>query len=336
MKRYWILFLILNLSTTLLNSYSIVFIHLGLNLPEYCIDSIKQARLFNQECKIYLITNKENINQNKKLFSEISNFDLIESESLIPSKAYLKFLENSTLIKNNSGNFWVYTNERFFYLGKFIEQYNMQDVFHLENDVMLYVDLSSLLPTFKQYYKGLAAVFDNDDRCIASFMYIPNENAIDKLVNFFADNAHLGLFDMHMIAKFKNSYPNNFIDNLPIIMNDYIIKHGLFSTNNHTSNNFLNYSKNSSVFNSIFDAAAIGQYLGGIDHIHYNNGPGFINETCLFNVSYLTYQWQADNLGRSVPYAIFNNKKYKINNLHIHSKELKKFSSLNQDLITSP
>jgi hypothetical protein len=72
------------------------------------------------------------------------------------------------------------------------------------------------------------------------------------------------------------------------------------------------------LFNSIFDGAAIGQYLGGI----YSNPnlKGYINDTTIFNVSKYNYIWEHNE-----PYMVFENKKIKINNLHIHSKNLKQF-----------
>jgi len=71
----------------------------------------------------------------------------------------------------------------------------------------------------------------------------------------------------------------------------------------------------------------MGQYLGGIDPIHRNSAPGFINETCVFNPSHLTYVWWCDNKGRKVPFALYKGNLHKIANLHIHSKRLYEFNS---------
>ena len=79
---------------------------------------------------------------------------------------------------------------------------------------------------------------------------------------------------------------------------------------------------------SISDAAAIGQYLGGIDPWHgCHNTIGFINETCIFNPALCSFVWELDFKNRKIPYIIFKNAKYCINNLHIHCKNLNKFKS---------
>ena len=87
------------------------------------------------------------------------------------------------------------------------------------------------------------------------------------------------------------------------------------------------YCQNINFFKSIFDAAAIGQYLGGGDPRNGTHGPGFINESCIFNPSLLVYEWLEDLEGRKVPFAVYGGEKFRVNNLHIHSKNLWQFTS---------
>ena len=91
------------------------------------------------------------------------------------------------------------------------------------------------------------------------------------------------------------------------------------------------YTNHFYLFNSLFDAAAFGQYLGGEDPRNGHSAPGFINESCIFNPSHFTYTWEEDDQGRLVPYAHYKNEKVRINNLHIHSKNLAPFYSLRSE-----
>ncbi len=80
----------------------------------------------------------------------------------------------------------------------------------------------------------------------------------------------------------------------------------------------------------MFDAAAIGQYLGGPDpqnFEHPRSERSFINESCLFDSSLFTYLWGFDAHGRRVPYMAMKGEQMPIANLHIHCKELAPFSS---------
>jgi hypothetical protein len=80
----------------------------------------------------------------------------------------------------------------------------------------------------------------------------------------------------------------------------------------------INYGNHFEKINSIFDGAAIGQYLFGIDPIHSKNcTKGFINETSVINASLLSISFEDKK-----PYIDFNEKRITINNLHMHCKNL--------------
>lgn len=313
-----ILFLFLSfLSTLIATDYSIVFIHLGSKIPDYAIDAIRQANLFNPDSKIFLLANE----------SALQKYP-IEKAYPIPVESIPKTKEHKDFIKRCTypGDLWRYSAERFLYLDDFLQETQLSRVFHLENDVMLYTDLSLLLPIFDHYKIG--ATFDNDDRCIPGFIYFKNAQAIKPLAKHFANYFMAFRQDMKVIADFKNTAGSYYIKPLPIIFPSYSIYYPLKSNLGHLPRNPSQYSYNFDLFQSIFDAAAIGQFISGIDPSHIdNNGPGFVNESCIFNPSVFTYEWIKDELGRKVPYLHFQNEKVKINNLHIHSKNLKKFSS---------
>ena len=85
------------------------------------------------------------------------------------------------------------------------------------------------------------------------------------------------------------------------------------------------YNENFKEFNSIFDGAAIGQYLGGVDPRNIpGNTCGFINETCEIKYDKYTFKWvkKGDNY---LPYIEINSNLIPINNLHIHCKKLENF-----------
>lgn len=297
------------------------FVHIGDQLPPYIETALSQARLFNPECKIYLIANKNAVTAYKESFEKL-NIKTVHCEDLKPSKYHKKFL-SGTPYKCALGR---YSSERFFLLDELMSKYKLKNVFHLESDVLIYFDIKDQFNVFKARYKGIAATFDNEERCIPGFLYFAKRKALHQMVKFFADHAHEGHLDMQMIGFFKKTTTPKVIDNLPIIPEAYTKTNTLMSLSKKVATNPSVFYKNYSLFRSIFDAAAIGQYLGGCDKMH-NVGPGFINEDCVFNPSILKYTWEKDTEGRTVPYACFGNQKCRINNLHIHCKDLHLFIS---------
>jgi hypothetical protein len=313
--------------------YSIVFVHLGPDLPSHISDAAFQARLFNLTEDIYLLANQEALNKSDKqeLLKKMRNdirVKIVPIETLKRSKEHDVFEKRSTHNVNCRQGFWKFTTERFFVLDDFMQQAKVNDVVHLESDTLLYRNLEELMPIFRLYYKGIAAVFINDVYCIPCFVYFGNPAAIKNLVKYVAEHAVEGKNDMVMLSGFKAKNSAQLIDSLPIISREYVKCCGLKSINGHSAHNQEKYYKNIDAFKSIFDGNAIGQYFGGRDPSTGPAGPGIINKNSLFNPSLLTYQWEKDEQGRNVPFMIFNGERYRINNLHVHSKDLKKFLSV--------
>ncbi|MFH1254764.1 MAG: hypothetical protein V1646_05040 [bacterium] len=316
-----------------LHSYSIVFVHIGPDLPSHISDAALQARFFNTTEDIYLLANQDALNKSdkqellKKMQNEI-NVKVISIETLKRSNEHAVFEKKSTHNVKSRKGFWKFTTERFFVLDDFMQQYKINDVVHLESDTLLYRNLEELMPIFRLYYKGIAAVFINDVYCIPCFVYFRNKKAIKNLVKYIAERAAEGKNDMIMLSGFKENNSAQVIDSLPIISPMYVKLHELKSIKGHSTHNQEKYYKNIVEFKSIFDGNAIGQYLGGRDPSTGPSGAGIINKNSLFDPSILIYQWEKDELGRNVPFMLFNDERYRINNLHIHSKDLKKFLSV--------
>ncbi|HCY36983.1 MAG: hypothetical protein DKM50_03870 [Candidatus Margulisiibacteriota bacterium] len=307
--------------------YSIVFVHSGLTLPEYLRDSINQARYFNNNCKIFLITNQALIKEID--YANLLAVEIVSCESLKESSRHNNFKNNSTLDPTFRNGFWQHTTERFFYIDELIDQLNLTNVFHLENDVLIYVNLARLLSIFIQCYPGIGATFDNDLRCVPGFMYFSNKTASYNLTEFisysFLNKLPNSINDMELLGSYRQ-LGSHLIDHLPIIMDVYA--HPLITRTRMVPQNPHNYSKNFHLFQSLFDAASIGQYIGGIDQRNAGgkNTKGFINESCVFNPALLEYYWGEED-GKQVPFAKHSDRYYRLNNLHVHSKELQKYIS---------
>jgi len=272
----------------------IILVSVG-NFQEYILDNINNLLLFNNN-DITVITNKD-------FFYHFNNYSitLIDYTELNDNDFTIK----SQLDKKFRNGFWYYCSLRLFYVYSYIKENNLQKCIHLENDVLTYINFDDITLNFKE--NKIYATFDCDTRVIPGIIFIPNYKAFEPIINKYDFNIN----DMENLARFNES----FILPLPIfpIINNVCIK----------------FNKLYFDFNMIFDAAAIGQYLGGIDP---NNEPGdttgFINETCIIKYNKYKFEWiKINNL--QIPHIIINSVKYKICNLHIHSKNLKKFMSNN-------
>jgi len=267
------------------------------NFQDYILLNISQLIKLDHK-NIFVITNNELFHNFDKYKNEIK---LIDINTLNESYNY----KNKTLVNKTFRNgFWYLTSLRFFYIYEFMKQYKITDVIHLENDVLIYYNCDKILNLFDKKYVYIP--FDTFSRNIASIMYIPNCETFKIIL----DNYDFNKNDMENFSNIKQK--TNLIKQLPIfIKSDNLTKEQKF------------VSENFNLFSFIFDAAAIGQYLGGIDprNTSSNNTIGFINETCCIKYNIFKI-WFEEQEGIKKPFILIENNKIPIFNLHIHSKNL--------------
>jgi hypothetical protein len=269
------------------------------NFQEYILINIDQLIKLGHK-NIYVITNSH-------LLSKFENYSLkiklIDVDSLDES---YKFGDCTSLDKSFRNGFWYLTSLRFFYIYEFMQKYDINDVVHLENDVVIYYNCEELINLVNKKYMYIP--FDSYKRNIASVMYIPNKTIFKTIL----DNYNFNKNDMENFSHIKQK--TSIIENFPI-----------FIKNNNLTDEQRFVSNNSDIFPYIFDAAAIGQYLGGVDPKNASGDTkGFINETCV--IKYNNYNiWFEELDGMKKPFIQVDSNKIPIFNLHIHSKKLKEF-----------
>lgn len=311
-----------------LNAYSIVFVHIGTELPPHLEVTIAQARLFNEACAIYLIANEVALTKAPPSLIE-NETTFVSCESLKPSIYHSQFRSSRSHDWSFYG-LWVYSSERFFFIEELIRQFQLTNVFHLESDVMLYADLATLLPVFSDNYQGkIGAIFENDRRCVPSFIYFSALAPIEELVKFYPSTVSMTLADMDILALFKDRYHKILIDHLPIVASEYANDHTLVGLSIVSQEPDV-YSNHIDDFNAIFDGAAWGIYLAGYDSRFFREkGFGTISDYCVFNPSFFSFTWKTDPKGRRIPMISYKGNQLPLINLHITNKsKIKRFSSL--------
>ena len=196
--------------------------------------------------------------------------------------------------------FWENTSKRLFYLYSYMKKYNSKNCIHLENDYMIYFSVDEMFSNLELCNKVWLTI-DDSKRCIPGFIFVPDYSYLESLINNYDYNTN----DMFNMYKFYSNNRNN-CECLPM------------------NYNYPFFEK----FNMVFDAASIGQYLGGIDPIHEGGGiPGFINSELNINFSNYKFSWYKDENSLFIPSFSENDINYKVAGLHIHSKNLNNFQA---------
>ena len=295
----------------------IVLVHVGKDLPVHIYDCLYQA-LVVSTCNIYVLIDHNCINIAKNRLSKwniktdrVAFVPLCALHPVMPDGGYIRdySLYATKLDANRANfrdNFWISTMSRFWYISAFMKLFCIDNVVHIENDNLLYMDPNKV--SFPESQSCIGIVMDSDTRVIPSIVWIPNRVVVSDFSSWLYSKATDGKLDCDMfaIAEYHNKQKLNTIPE----------------------------------YGTVFDGAAIGQYLGGIDPRNTTapSTVGFINETSDLKPN--RYRWiQVSSEGHTGDIPVLrlfkglrkdcpNPVPIDIVNLHIHSKKLYQFSSV--------
>jgi hypothetical protein len=270
-----------------------VLVHIGDELPTYMNDCIDQLNKACPTLPIHVLVNRKHID------SLAGSVTRIALEDIPTTTVHNDFLRRSSHNTSFRGGFWRYTTERFLYLYDYSVMAKLSDIFHIENDNLVFHDFTDNLELFRSNESWM--VLDHPSRCIPSFMYFRDQTILRAVVDKIAELAVTGKNDMESMAIFATTHSRR-VGMLPII----------------TGCAPSAYSQHASTFGYLFDGAAVGQFIGGVDP---RNKPGdtcgFINETTVFRCDQQRVEWRGP-AGRRCPFM----NDLPLVNLHIHSKDL--------------
>ncbi len=336
----WILFVSFSIS-----AHNLIFVHLGDAVPPCIFTTMKQARTLNQDCDIYLLTDKRAhlfFQSDCHEFLAAERVSLVDMDLIPTTKEHDHFRRINKIDPSLSDGFWLYTSERFFTLFDFIADQNLENIVHLESDSMLYVDLDELYPLIKQLNIRLAAPFQSLKGCIPCFVFIKDSESLSFLIHhilsemgdYKGTKPHIGINDMATLASFYRKWGVDYLMPLPTLMREYgqyyPKRKSHFGPDNATPLSFLSMYA-SSFPEYIFDAATLGIFINGNDRKYCpQHGPGTIHVRSLFDPRFFSFFWGEDAKGKNVPYLSFKGKNYRIANMHFHSKMPEEYTSFRE------
>ena len=285
----------------------IVFVWIGQFPSGYAIESLEFSRKQNPTKNILILLSQD---------SSVSIRERLEKQGI--KLILVNDKENNFNLRINSknleysGDFWLNTSLRFLYLEYLSKSLGIHKFFHAELDNAVFY-LDGLDEKFDQYGDGLFVPRDASDRAIASLIYCNRSESIRKLIDLYS-SATPPKHDMDALAMYSRDYPDHFFS-LP--------------TESYEETKRSWRVVDPAFCGGLFDAAAIGQYMLGVDPIHRRGKPRynrFINENSQINWDQVSFDTDGEYLFLSPSGKIAD--KYRLFNLHIHAKNWNAFESL--------
>ena len=267
-----------------------IIIHTG-EIPEYISQTFNSILTVDKNAKIFFCSDSN------KVYKNVENININDIKSpLTEAIRSLNFYKETPWHTNP---LWITSLMRVFYLNDVINNLNLKNAVHFDSDVIIYKSYEKIEKLFEQNKFNITPL--NNEELVFGYSYIGNRDIFNEIVNKFSTVVRNELGSM--VSEMK-------------LLKNLHTKSGEFF-------NLLNILPNTSE-EYIFDPASYGQYLGGTHtnpYRFYKKRPAFdqhhigkeINKN-EFNIKFKNY-----------PYVLKANIKYEIVNLHIHSKELKRF-----------
>jgi hypothetical protein len=283
----------------------LVFIHLGDRLPNYLIENLKVTKKLFPDKSITLIVSNNNLNQ-----VNITGVDHMYVYNLEASE--LNNLTGFIFDQSSQPDFWRYSLERFLAFSSWHDTKPEVAALHIESDVLLMPDFNfdviSAIPKLRW-----ANVNSNHD--IASILYSPGPDETNWLSTQICKEltTDSDLTDMTALFRVRNKNDEHVIrlKTIPSIETNETKK---------------------SEDRIIYDGARIGMWLCGENAF---NHFGFIVKHINHSDSEVKPSFYDYKINKNGGITLTNNGvEWKLQNLHIHSKNLKIFAEVpNQDLI---
>ena len=288
---------------------NVVYAFIGI-LPSYSIETVQQMRLFF-DGPIYFIIDDYN-SQYVPVLTGTYNVTIVRYDAVIDmnfgellNTTYKKFC----IVQRLKGreHLFIHAFQRFYLLANLMKQRALKDVFFLELDNLVYESPAKWLELFQE--KPMAYMFDNYNRGASGIAYIQDTQILDSFLecctNFITNSTEF-INEMTVLYIFWEAH-KDLIQLLPIH----------WESDTYPSATYTHIDK----YKSVFDAAAIGVYIGGADPYHTGGviQRGFKSLWSLIDYTVYQYKWEKDEKGRFIPY-ILNSRSgewLKINNLHI-------------------
>jgi len=175
------------------------------NFQPYILDNIRQlARLGHVQENLFVLCNQHLVPQ----FDPVKDLITVVEVEELQDLDEFRYDDRSCLDSGFRGGFWKLTSSRFFVIHRFMKKYDVRDVLHLENDVVMYYHGDTLLPFVDA--RRMYLPFDNFERNIASIVYIPDADVLGGVLQHY-DMGKNDMYNFSSIAK-----KTNLIDHFPI------------------------------------------------------------------------------------------------------------------------
>lgn len=295
---------------------NLVLVHLGPSYPRYLLMNLKYLEQRFQKLDITFIGD----NPNRKIDKLKINFVRAREDY---EENYSHLFIRSEFDSNFRNGFWRLSIIRIFELLDYIILHDLNEVIHIESDVLL--SQSFPFEKFKSINNPAWLRF-NETHDVASIVYVPNKEAAvwlkNQMIRVIAQ--HDSLTDMTLLSIISHESSEN-ISLLPIAEG---VESPIFRSTDVSEEEKKRMTKLYTHFGGVFDSAPIGMWLLGQDP---RNHRGLLRRFITLPESYIDPSRAGLRSSENAPLLAYGIESIEIFNLHVHCKDSSAFKPSPRD-----
>jgi len=296
------------------------FVHLGrARLPDYAVVAFRQVRTWNPDATIVVLVSRCNLDDARERclgLATVVDADAYENDTIRTFRAV------TTLNGEWRDGFWRLATERLLVLDSFISRHaDALPVVHLENDTMLYASARDLVPWLRGgiHASGLTFASSKTTQLFSNILIVNDASVMSTFATFLAERKSVA----------DGGYDVDWRDNEMGQAHAFSLRHT--DTVSTLPATIADAEAQRSAL--IFDAAAIGSFLGGPDPRNFGHAlgehavPAYISHyagICPAHIGRISWRKRG---GRWIPTMETDGIVCGIATLHVHAKTLAVFAS---------
>ena len=267
----------------------IVFVALG-NIPDFICQTLEICYRMTQLPIVVIVSD------GAKIPGTLFKWASVSFESRLMETENSRMFSTKRFDEKFRQGYWRMVRQRFIALERYMVSCPDCNIVHFETDIAVFFDPLDHEDVFFQDHR-MGLTIDSEKRGIGGIVTCGDSQTLSRFNKLLIDDIHLN--DMQVIRKFYDMFPDDVLG-LPIYHND---RYGPYDTN-------------FSLFNSVFDAAAIGQYFYGADPSNFRGKiTKIVNKDTPVRYDDLCLHWKRHGT-MNVPYL----SGIRLNMFHMHNK----------------
>lgn len=285
----------------------VILTHTGSEVPDYTKHCVNQIRHTNPNVQIDVLVNYRHIKEFRRKTDGVSKLTILPLEIYSEDESFKEFRRISWY-KNwgspyttypSPANFVQGTSERLFVLNAYIKHNKFNDVWHFENDNLIYGSL--IVMTDYVSKEKISVCYMGPSYIVMNVVFIPKYEMFDEAMSWYLNEMQEG--DSGLKSKYK----------LDMVHEMTVMKHydkfAYFPSIPEAEKTMGGY---------FVDPASYGQFIAGTNNGHE---PGFLDTFNHAIAKQHSHKWRGMVFDRLGPRVIgMNNNEIRLFNLHMHNK----------------